>query len=420
MKKLVIAGVVAAAALVYYAKGFPPFGKQEAGLAAPRETGSIAPVKSAPGKKAASEADAPAVTVVRAATIPLKETILVTGTLVPRLEVLVAPEVEGLRVVELLVEEGDRVAKGQALARLESETLSAQLAQSEAGIAKAGAAIAQARSNIEVAEARLVEARNALDRARPLGKSGVIAESTLDQREAAARTATAQLKSAQDGLRLAEADLLQLQAQKRDITWRLSRTEVRAPVAGVISRRSARLGALGSGAAVAQPMFHMIADGHIELEADVPETDLVRLNSNLGGTVTAAGGREFAGIIRLVSPEVDRTSRLGKIRISLPDNDGLRIGSFARASVVVREGRGVAVPTAALLFGADGAYVQIVTALNRVESRKVAVGMQAGEHVEIASGLKEGEVVIARSGTFLRAGDLVRPVPAADRGSNGG
>ena len=87
----------------------------------------------------------------------------------------------------------------------------------------------------------------------------------------------------------------------------------------------------------------------------------------------------------------------------------MRIGSFGRGNIVVRSGAGIAVPASALLFGTDGAYVQVV-ASNRVESRKVTVGMQAGEHVEIASGLAESEVVVARSGTFLRAGDLVRPI----------
>jgi HlyD family secretion protein len=419
MRKLIAVGTVAAAAAgaiyVYVAK---PGIRFDASIAAPRETGSIAPTV-APKALAKSDLEnAPAVTVARAARVPLKETVLVTGTLVPRLEVLVAPEVEGLRVVELLVEEGDRVTKGQVLARLERETLAAQLAQSEAALAKAGASIAQAKSNIVAAEARRVEATNAFDRAKPLGKSGTISESTLDQREAAARTAAAQLKVAEDGLRLAEAERLQVEAQKRDIAWKLSKTDVRAPVDGIVSRRSTRLGGLASGASVAQPMFHMILEGRIELEADVPETDLVRLKPGLTAVILPASHKELAGGVRMVSPEVDKATRLGKLRISLPDDPSLRIGSFARGNVVVRSGAGIAVPASALLFGADGAYVQVVAA-NRVESRKITVGMQAGDYVEIAAGLAEGEVVVARSGTFLRAGDLVRPIETANGNGNG-
>ncbi len=419
MRQLVAGGaVMLGAAAALYAYVLKPAGSIDASIAAPRETGALAPQAKPTGAAASDRDTSPAVTVTRAVRLPMKEAVVVTGTLVPRLEVLVAPEVEGLRVVELLVEEGERVTKGQVMARLERESLSAQFAQSEAAFAKAGASVAQARSNIVAAEARRVETTNAFDRAKPLGKSGTISESTLDQREAAARTAVAQLRVAEDGLRLAEADQMLVEAQKRDIAWRLSKTEVRAPVDGVVSRRSARLGGLATGASVAQPMFHLILEGRIELEADVPETDLVRLQAGLTAVVSPASHKELAGSVRMVSPEVDKSTRLGKLRISLPDDPSLRIGSFGRGKVIVRSGTGIAVPASALLFGADGAYVQVVAA-NRVESRKVVVGMQAGEHVEITSGVTEGEIVVARSGSFLRAGDLVRPVETTNGNGNG-
>jgi HlyD family secretion protein len=408
MKKLIAGSALAAvAALGLYKAGMLPFTKPDAGHAAPREAGQSAQ------KSAQREEPAPAVTVARATLAPLTETVLVTGTLVPRLEVLVAPEVEGLRVVELLVEEGDRVKKGQLLARLEQETLKVQLAQNEATLARAHAAIAQAQSNVAAAEARRVEASNAFDRARPLRQSGTVSESTLDQREAAFRTAAAQLKAAQDGQKLAEAEKAQVEAQRRDVAWRLSRTEVRATVDGIVSRRNARIGGLGSGAAVAQPMFNLIADGQIELEAEVPEADLARLKAGQVATVTVAGAGEVKGTVRLVMPEVDKATRQGRLRIGLGDNPGLHIGSFGRGAVLLRSATGLVVPTSAVLFNAEGAYVQIVSG-NRVVSRKVVAGLQTGEVVEIREGLAEGEAVVARSGTFLRAGDAVTPVEARD------
>ena len=406
MKKLVVSVVaLGAVAMGMYAQGWLPLSRFEVSLAAPRDS---APAQSQ-SKAARRDEAAPAVTVVKAARAQLKELVLVTGTLVPRLEVLVSPEIEGQRVVELLADEGDRVSEGQVLARLERQTLESQLAQWDATLVKSAASIDQARSNIVAAEARRVEATNALDRARPLGKSGVLAEATLDQREATARTAVAQLRVAEDGLKVAEAERLQIEAQRRDVVWKLSRTEVRAPVAGIVSRRSARLGAVASGSAMAQPMFHMIANGAIELEADVPEVDLARLKPGMASTLSVMGSSELTGKIRLVSPEVDKASRLGRVRISLPDDAAVRIGSFGRGNILVRSGEGIAIPSSALLFGASGTYVQIVEA-NRVVSRKVMLGMQSGDVVEITSGLAEGEVVVARSGTFLRAGDLVTPV----------
>lgn len=404
MKKVVIG--IAMAAVVgggLYVVGMPQLARSPAGQAAPVEA------KRQNGKSAPRDEPAPTVTVVRAAKAPIEETVLVTGTLVPRLEILVAPEVEGLRVMELLVEEGTRVAKGQVLARLETETLRAQLAQNDATLAKAAASIMQAESNITAAEARRVETANALERARPLSRSGVVSDSTLDQREAAARTAAAQLKVAEDGLKLAIAERAQVEAQRRDIAWKLSRAEVRAPADGLVSRRNGRIGAVASGTAVAQPLFNLIADGEIELEAEVPEGDLARLQAGQPATIAIAGAAEAKGKVRLVMPEVDRATRQGKVRIGVGDGASLRIGSFGRGTVLVRKSEVLALPAGAVLFGAEGAYVQLVVD-NRIVTRKVVSGLATAEAIEIRSGLVAGDAVVAKAGTFLRAGDLITPV----------
>ncbi len=404
MKKLLIgAALVAAVAAGLYTKGLLPLVPPPAGFAGPQQA------KQPSGKVSARLEPAPAVTVARATKAPIEDSVLVTGTLVPRLEVLVAPEVEGLRLISLHAEEGDRVVKGQILARLEQETMRALIAQSEASLAKAAASIMQARSNISAADARRVETANALDRARPLSKSGVVSESTLDQREAAARTAAAQLRVAQDGLKLAEAEHAQVEAQRRDLDWKLSRTDVRAPVGGIISRRNARIGGVATGSAMGQAMFNIIADGEIELEAEVPEVDLARIRADQPATIAVAGSGEARGTVRLVMPEVDRATRQGRVRISLADATAYRIGSFARGNVLVRRSEALVVPSSAVLFGADGAYVQLVVD-NRVVSRKVVVGLSTAERTEIRSGLEAGDAVVAKAGTFLRAGDLVSPV----------
>ncbi len=402
---LKLTGVILAAAVGVglYAQGLPPFARTPDSQASQIET-----PKPAAGKGAREEA-APSVTVVRAGVSLIRDTVLVTGTLVPRLEVLVAPEVEGLRVTELLVEEGARVEKGQLLARLEKETLKASLAQMDAMRAKASAAITQAQSNIVAAQARRDESANALDRAKPLSKSGVLSDSTLDQREAAARTAAAQLKAAEDGLKVTEAELAQVEAQRRDILWKLSRTEVQATVAGVISRRNARIGGVASGAAVAQPMFNIIANGEIELEADVPEQDLARLAADQKAVVSIAGTGEVNGRIRLVMPEVDKATRQGRVRITIADGTRVRIGSFGRGAVLVRATETLALPASAVLFGAEGAFVQLVSA-NRIVTRKVETGLHTPTLVEIVSGVAAGDMIVAKAGTFLREGDLITPV----------
>jgi HlyD family secretion protein len=350
---------------------------------------------------------AAAVTVARVQPANFVETVLATGSLVAREEILVGPEVEGLRITEVLADEGMRVKKGDVLARLVADTLDAQLAQNDAALARAAAAIAQARSTIVQAEARVVETSNAFDRAKPLRQAGHMADSAYDSREQAARTAQAQLVAARDGLTAAEAERAQIEAQRRELSWRRGRTEVLAPADGVISRRMARIGGYAAGAA--EPMFRIVAKGEVELDAEVAETRMRALAVGQRAHVDVAGFGEIEGRVRLVSPEVDKSTRLGRVRIFLGDQDGLRVGAFARGRVETASGHGLAIPASAVLYGPDGASVQLVRN-NRVETRRIVPGLSAGALVEVRQGLAEGDLVVARSGTFLRDGDAVRPV----------
>jgi RND family efflux transporter MFP subunit len=351
---------------------------------------------------------AAAVTVVRVVPSHFTETVLATGSLVAREEILVGPEVEGLRITEVLADEGQRVKKGDVLAKLVADTLDAQVAQNDAGLARASAAMAQAKSSIVQAEARVVEARNAFERAKPLRTAGHMSESAYDQREQAARTAEAQLVAAQDGLKVAEADKAQIEAQRRELMWRRGRSEVVAPADGIISRRIARVGGFAAGSA--EPMFRIVANSQIELDAEVVETRLASIKEGQDARVEVTGLGTVQGKVRLVSPEVDKATRLGRVRIYLGDNPGLRVGAFARGTIETAKGSGLAVPAAAILYGSDGGALVQVVREGRVESRKIKTGLAAAALVEVKEGLNEGDLVVARSGTFLRDGDAVRPV----------
>ncbi len=365
------------------------------------------PSPNRPGAARTEEQLAAPVTVVRVAPADFTETVLATGSLVAREEILVGPEVEGLRVTEVLADEGQRVKKGDVLAKLVADTLEAQVAQNDAGLARATAAMAQAKSSIVQAEARLIESKNAFERAKPLKQAGHMADAAYDQREQAARTAEAQLVAAQDGLKVAEADKAQIEAQRRELMWRRGRTEVVAPADGIISRRIARVGGFAAG--LSEPMFRIVANSEVELDAEVIETRLANVREGQAARVEITGLGNIPGKVRLVSPEVDKATRLGRVRIYLGDNPGLRVGAFARGTIETAKGQGLAVPSSAILYTVDGAVVQIVRE-GRVETRRIKTGLAAASLVEIKEGLSEGDLVVARSGTFLRDGDAVRPI----------
>jgi RND family efflux transporter MFP subunit len=229
----------------------------------------------------------------------------------------------------------------------------------------------------------------------------------FDQREAASRTAQALLVSARDGLRVAEAEKAQVEAQRRELLWKRGRTEVRAPASGIVSRRNARVGAVAS--AAGEPMFRIVADGEIELDAEVPEADLARIAEGQPARVTVAGSIEATGKVRLVSPEVDRATRLGRVRIFLGDNPALYVGAFGRGVVETARGTGIAVPLSAVMYARSGPYVLTVIE-DTVARRPVRLGLSADGKVEVREGLAAGALVVAKAGTFLREGDRVRPV----------
>lgn len=380
-----------------------------AGLAAAAYGTGFLP-KAAADKKAAAAAPEVriSVSVARVAPHAFVETLALSGSLVPREEILIGPEIEGLRVLEVLVDEGAEVKRGQVLARLVTATLDAQLAQNEAALARNAAATAQARSAITEAEARLTEARNAIERARTLKQGGHVSDAIFDQRESAFRLAEAQLVASRDGLKASEADRASIEAQRRELLWRRSKTDVTAPTDGVISQRRARVGA--TPVLVSQePMFRMIENGEIELDAEVPQAHLARLALDQKARIAIPGNGEVEGTVRLISPSIDPATRLGRVRILLGKDPNLRIGTFARGEVVVARGTGLAVPRSAVLFGKSGPSVQVVEN-DKVETRPVTLGLAEADVIELRSGVSEGTLVVAKSGTFLRNGDSVRPV----------
>ena len=368
-------------------------------LALPAIAASLATVEPRP----------PAVTVVAAAFGPIAEHIGLTGTLVAQEEVLVSPRISDLAITDILVEAGNKVAAGQVMARLARDQLDASLAQNAASSARAEASIAQARAGLVEANAAKTQADLALARTRDLVSHGNASRETLESRDAAAQTAAAKLDASQSLLRAAAADFAMALAQRRELDVKLDHTEIRAPVAGIVSRRTARLGAVAMSAG--EPLFRIIENGAVELEADVPETLLARLQAGQPATVDTAGSRR-PGRVRLVSPEVSRATRLGRVRVAIEGEARLVIGSFARAEVEVARREGVLAPLSAVLFPPAGPVVQVVKD-GVVQTRKVTVGLRAEGQAEIVSGLQRGEEVVAISGSFIRDGDRVVAVPGS-------
>ena len=355
------------------------------------------------------EIEPPAVTVATAQTRRFTDRLFVSGTLVAREEVLVAPKIADLTITEIDAENGDHVVKGQLLAKLDRSQLDAMAAQNDAAAARADAAIAQAKSMIAQADTQMDFASSEFDRAKKLG-SGIMSTSTVEQRETNMKSMQAALAASRNALSVAQADRLSRTAERQELNVRIARTEVRAPVAGVVSRRSAKLGALA--APGGEPLFRIVADGAIDLDAEVPEQWLPRLKAGMAATLTLPGVEgPVSGAVRLVDQEIDKAARVGKARIALSDVTHARLGAFASGEVDLASRDGVGAPSTAVNREGDAGVVLVVSD-GKVEARKVTLGIVEGDSIELLSGVKPGETLVARAASFLRPGDRVRAMPA--------
>jgi RND family efflux transporter MFP subunit len=372
---------------------------------------------SAPVPAPAPAMKPPAISVIPADKRMMVESVVVTGSLMPREEVVVGTDIEGLRLLTLAVDVGDTVKAGQVIATLDDDSLKIQLLQNESQIAWAEAAIAQAESTIAQAEAAQVEAAAALERAKPLKDKGVISQEVLDQRISAARSADARLDVAKHGLRLAELEKRVREANRKDLELKLSKTAIKAPTDGVVLQRNGKIGSITAGNG--EPLFRLARDGKIELHAQVTEATLGHMKEGMKVAVTPSGLSEaIEGEIRLVSPQVDRATRLGEVRVAMPADGRLRAGSFARGRVELARREGVSVPLSAVNTERGKSTLQVVKD-GKVETRKVVTGLTDEARIEIVEGLAAGEQVVAKAGTFVRNGDLVTPVAAKDEESQG-
>lgn len=350
----------------------------------------------------------PSIVVTEASTRALIDRIVATGTIKATEEIYVQPQVEGLSIRSLEADVGDRVAADAVVARLSDDSLLLQKSQLVATKAKAEASLAQYKVQLGDAKSGAAEAERQYKRAQTLGKSGTLSQSSIDQAETAATSAIAKVDSTVQAIAIAEADIKVVESQLADIDLKLARTDVKTPVAGVIADRNAKVGAIASGAG--EPMFTVIRDGEIELVADVSETDILKMRVGQKARIKVAGGSAVLdGSVRLISPVIDPQTRLGAVHIAIDDDQGARSGMYASAEIIVAQADGVALPLSAITTDKDGTTTRLVTD-NVVKQVKISTGIQDGAFIEIKDGLKQGDVVVAKAGAFVRDGDRINPV----------
>jgi RND family efflux transporter MFP subunit len=329
-----------------------------------------------PKKAKASPSASATVSVVTVTSQPIARQINATGTISPWEEVPVGAETGGLTAIAVNAEEGQTVQAGQVLVQLNSTLIAAQLRQQDAAVASA--------------KATLAEANAALNRARELQTKGYLSQAGLDTATARQGTSAANLAAAE--------------AARGETAARVAQTSIRAPVGGLISRRTVTKGQIVT---AGSELFRIVRDGRLELDADIPETDLGAVTAGMSAKVYSEKVGEMTGRVRIVTSEVNVSSRLGMARVALSAMGGFRPGMFARATIDAGDQPALVVPSASVLYRENRPGVFVVDAARKVHFRRIAILANTGDRIA-ATGLNPGEQVVVEGAGFLGEGDLVR------------
>jgi len=311
----------------------------------------------------------------------LTEMLTLTGTLDPRAEVTVVPELSA-RLLSTMKDEGDRVTKGQLLAVLDDADF--RLARD------------RAKASLDVAEANRAHARAEKDRADSLLKTGGITDKDH--------------LSAQVAVQVAEASAAQARAELAITQRQLGRSQLTAPLSGRIAKRMADAGTIVS---AGTPIYTIVDDAVFEFRSSVASGDFskLRVGEKVTVTVDALPGFTTQGVVSRIAPKIDARSRSFEAIITVPGRPELVSGMFARADVKVREvPGGLVVPPAALVRdGADPTHAQtFVVVGGKAERRDVIVGFEVPDAVQVTAGLKAGEVVVVDPPSALGPGTQVQ------------
>ena len=326
---------------------------------------------------AKEDAVPPLVTVVTPARGAVTSTVSLTGLISAVNDMPIGNEGDAGRIAAVLVEPGDRVRKGQILARLNPIAAQSQLDSAEA-------TLDEVRANAAVAQSEWARAQQGDD---------IFSKEENERRRTSALTAQAKVRAAA--------------AQVVDARNKLAHTLILAPTEGVVLTRTAEVGQIATPGSTV--LFHVARGGQIEMRGQVAEQDVPRLALGQTARVRLDGvPKSFTGTIWQIGAVIDATTRQGTVRLALPAADqSLRPGAFARADIDVGSAIGVLLPQTAVLSDEQGNYVLVVGGDNKLERRAVTVAGARSEGLLVSQGLSGSERVVAIAGAFLRTGEIV-------------
>lgn len=317
------------------------------------------------------------VTAVRASPREFVRAALVSGEVRPVDDVRVFASTTDVRIAEVLADVGDMVEEGQPMARLDAWVADAQ--------------ILAAQAQYQEAKIEQVRAAEEFARIKPIADSGALSQEEVETRRAAAAAADARLAAQKAALEQVKA--------------RLQGGFIRAPAAGLVIERSAKVGELADQKA----LFRIAGGNRLEVAAAVSERDLLSLTAGQNATFRTGDGVIVAAVLRRPPVAIDPNTGVGEALFDLPLDVPVRTGMYLRGEVAVEKSVHFAAPQTAISYASIAPSVFVI-ADGKAQLRPVELGPKSGEFVAILSGIEEGEMIAASGGAFLLDGDAVRVV----------
>ncbi|MBD0296151.1 MAG: efflux RND transporter periplasmic adaptor subunit [Flavisolibacter sp.] len=416
------------------------------------------------------------VTAEKAAKRTIVETVNASGKIYPEVEVKISPDISG-EIVELNVQEGDSVKKGQVLARIYADIYSSQRDEAAARVSQSQATVANSRAALDALKAQLEQDRLTYDRHKQLFDDKVISRAELEQYETKYRSSQAQYNAAIQNIRSLEAGTQSTKTSLVAANKNLGRTTLTAPMDGVISSLNVKKGerVAGNSFNVGTEMMRVADMSALEVRVDVGENDIVKVNigDSADVEVDAYNNRKFKGVVTQIASSTiisgivqaattnDVTNYEVRIRIdpasyadlmdpSKPRKFPFRPGMNASADIKTKRQENVlAVPITAVAARVKGSnesiedkrkatrkgsdedkiadtdfsdeleeVVFVLKGDGMVEKRVITTGIQDISYIQVLSGLNEGEQVITAPysaiSKTLRTGTKVRVVKKED------
>ncbi len=374
----------------------------------------------------------------------ISETFSTTGVLVSQSEVQVIAKANG-RLISLNVDEGSIVSAGQVIGEMDHAELDAQISQAQAQVRVANAnldlqvngplasQITQSTANVKQAEANLaqlkvslIKAETNLKRNEALFKQEAVATQQKDEARSQVESVKKQIDAAQqqivsanaalqilkDGTRKEQIESARGQTEQAKASIELLKAQIAnykivSPINGIVTRKNMEIGSLAS---PSTPIVTVSKSVQPELEMNVPEKEilLIKVGQIVEVESSAFPDNIIEIKIREISPVVDAQTRLVKVKGIVNSNLPLKIGMMFDCKIVLKENENSLILPAEAIINNENGKLVYVTVQNKVEARKVSVGIETPTEVEVKSGLNQDESVIYRGNTFVKPGDKIQ------------